>query len=68
MGFFNTTIKNEIQKVKLLGIRTAEETKIMSTHNFSIFCLLVQYADGTRELIECEAKDFQNKYMKYIEM
>lgn len=67
MGLFGKTEK-EIQKVKLLGIRTAEQTKVLSTHNFSIFCLLVQYVDETRELVECEAKDFQNKYMSYIEM
>jgi len=66
MGFFNNNSK-EIKKVKLLGIRTAEQTKILGTYNSSLFCLLVLYSDNSKELVECESKEFQKKYINYIE-
>lgn len=68
MGFFIAKTEKEIQKVKLLGIRTTEQTKVFSTVNSSMYCMIVLYTDGTKELIECESKEFQNKYMSYIEM
>lgn len=67
MGFFGKEQKQEkqISKVKVLGIRTGEETRVLATVNSSIYCLLVLYADGTRDLIECEYKNMQ-KYLNFI--
>lgn len=66
MGLFGGI--KEIKKVKFLGVRTAEQTKILGTHNSSLYCLIVQYTDDTRVLIECDSKEFQNKYINYIDM
>lgn len=67
MGLFSNSQK-QVQKVKLLGIRTAEQTKVFSTVNSSLFCVLVLYVDGTKELVECEAKEFQKNYINFIEI
>lgn len=68
MGFFNIQLEKEIKKVKLLGIRTAEQTKVFSTVNSSMYCMIVLYTDGTKELIECESKEFQKKYLNFVDM
>lgn len=54
-----------IKAVKVLGVRTAEQTKIISTVNSSVYCCLVLYEDGTRGLLELEAKEMK-KYLQYI--
>ena len=41
-----------INRVVVLGVRTAEQTKIFATHNYSIYCLMVEYENGHRELVE----------------
>jgi len=64
MGLFSA---KEISVVKVLGVRTAEETKVLATVNSTIYCLLIVYTDGTRELEEVEAK-FMKKYLEYIEV
>lgn len=68
MGFFDTPKVKEIKKVKLLGIRTAEQTKVLGTWNSSLYCLLIIYADNSRDLVECESKEFQKKYLEYLEI
>lgn len=68
MGLFTATPEKVIKKVKLLGIRTAEQTKVFSTVNSSMYCMIVLYTDGTKELIECESKEFQKKYLNFVEM
>lgn len=62
---FNNPLK-KIERVCVLGVRTAEQTKLMATYNSSIYCLLVIYTNGTRELIECDSKEM-SKYLDYIE-
>lgn len=47
MGFFSNKPEKQIQKVKLLGIRTTEQTKVLSTVNTSMYCMIVLYTDGT---------------------
>ena len=46
-----------IVKVKLLGVRTAVNTGVLATWNSTLFCFLIQRADGSRELIECKKDD-----------
>ena len=66
MGLFSSS--KQITKVKVLGIRTAEQTKILATYNSSLYCLLVLYSDNSRELVECESKEFEKKYINYVEI
>ena len=55
----------KIQAVKVLGIRTAEETKVLATYNSSVYCILVIYNDGSRELLELPYKKM-GQYVPYI--
>ena len=65
MGFFN---QQPIKKVKVLGIRTAEETKIFHNVNSAQYSLLILDEDGSRGLVECEAKELIKKYIDYIDI
>ena len=60
-------VGRKIQAVKVLGVRTAEETKILATYNATVYCLLIQYSDGSRSLFECNTKEMA-KYIDYIAM
>ena len=55
----------KIQAVKVLGVRTAEETKVLATYNSTIYCLLVIYSDNSRELLELPYKKMA-QYVPYI--
>jgi len=64
MGVFT----KDIARVKVLGVRTAHETKVFATYNFGIYCLLIQYMDGSLELKEVDGNGGKmNKYLPYIE-
>lgn len=59
MGLFDRK-KSEpspVVKVKLMGVRTAENTGVMATYNSTLYCFLLQRADGSRELVEYSHKD-----------
>lgn len=42
----------DVLKARIVGVRTAEQTKVMATYNFGIYSILVQYVDGSKELVE----------------
>lgn len=44
-----------IKKVKVLGIRTAEETGVFATWNFTMYSVLIIYDNGKREVVECKS-------------
>lgn len=67
MGLFNKPESKQIAKVKVLGVRTAENTGIFATYNSAVYCVLVEYNDGTRAVDECSAKGME-KYLSYIDM
>lgn len=54
-----------IERVHVLGIRTAEQTKVFATYNSSVYSILVIYDTGEREILECDIKEM-NKYINYI--
>jgi hypothetical protein len=64
-----TKVIRTIKTVKLLGTRTAAETRILATYNFTVYSFLVVYDDGEREVVECQngSKVF-NKLLPYIEV
>lgn len=41
-----------IRKVKVLGVRTAEETKVFATYNYSIYSLLIIFKNGRQQVSE----------------
>lgn len=70
MGLLND-LKNPkppegLERVKVLGVRTAEETKVMATYNSTIYCCLLIFADGHRELIETNGNGMKT-YLPFIE-
>lgn len=62
MGFLSA---GRIQCVVVLGVRTAEQTKVIATYNSSVYCLMVEYEDGSRKLVECNAKEME-RYLPYV--
>lgn len=67
MGFFGTKT-NGIKRIKIVGVRTAQQTKVMATYNYGIYSLLIEFTDGHRELVEEEADGRNMKaYLPYIE-
>lgn len=61
--------QGKIIKAKLLGIRMAQETKVISTVNSSSYCFLVEYESGLREVLEMGADDKRFSTLLYfIEM
>ena len=57
MGIFgpsNLYNGKRVARAKVIGVRTAEQTKIMATYNYGVYSLLVQYEDGSVEIVEEE--------------
>ena len=57
-----------VARVKVLGIRTAMESRAFSSVNFGIYTLLIEYMDGRREIIEVDKVSALQKYAKYMSM
>lgn len=69
MGLFSQKEEKKIAKVKLLGVRTTEQTKVLGTYNSTMYCFLIEYTDGSREIAEHEAKEKEIKeLLHYINM
>ena len=51
----------------VLGVREAEDTKLLATVNSTMYSLLVAYNDGSRELLELDAKGM-SQYLYLIPM
>ena len=64
MGLF--TSKTAVRAV-VLGVRTAEETKVLATYNSAVYSLLVEYSDGSRDILELDTKGMK-PYLKLIPM
>lgn len=54
-------------KAMVLGVRSAEQTKVLATYNSTMYSLLVEYSDGSREIMELDAKEMK-PYLKLIRM
>lgn len=67
MGLFSGSQGKSISVVKVLGVRTAEETKVMATYNSTVYCILIVYSDDSRELLEVDSRSMK-KYLAYIEV
>ena len=44
-------VKN-VNRAKIVGVRTAQDTKMLATYNYGIYSVLVEYNDGSRTLSE----------------
>lgn len=54
-------VKPKIKSAKVLGVRTAEQTKILATYNYTVYSILIIYEDDTREVIECDGDSAEFK-------
>lgn len=61
-------LASNVSQVKVLGIRTAMESRAFSSVNFGIYTLLIEYSDGHREIIEVDKVSALQKYAKYMSM
>lgn len=64
MGLLSSTT---IKRVKVLGVTRAQETKVLATYNSAVYSILIEFENGSRSLLEVEAKQMQ-KYINYIDM
>lgn len=64
MGIFTMNVS----RVKVLGIRTAMQSKAFSEVNYGVYTLLIEYNDGHREIVEVDRLSALQKYANYIEM
>lgn len=71
MGFFGPSdIYNgkRVVRVKVIGVRTAEQTKVLGTYNFGIYSFLVEYEDGSVDIAEEQMKSPGMKtLMRFVE-
>ena len=69
MALFGKKEVKTISKVKLLGVRTAEQTKVLGTVNSTLYCFLVEYTDGDRAILEYGPSDKEiNELLYKIDM
>ena len=66
MALFGKNEARTISRVKLLGIRTAEQTKVLATYNSTLYCFLVEYDNGDRAILEYHAGDKEIKELLYM--
>ena len=57
MGFLDQFKPKEIVAAKIVGVRTAEDTKVLSTWNYGVYSFLVMYEDGTLNVLESKPGD-----------
>ena len=68
MGFLSQQKQEKpISRVKVLGVTRTFDTKLVTTINTTVYCLLVEYEDDTRRRVECEFNDM-SKYLPYIDI
>lgn len=61
--------KREIKLVKILGTRTALETKVFARYNFTIYSILIVFKDGGRQVVEVQSNTpLFNELIKYIKV
>lgn len=63
MGIFGQ--KKQIQRAKIIGVRTAEDTKTLVTVNYGVYCFLVEYTDGTCGV--AESKPGENHWSELMQ-
>ena len=60
--------KDPIKRVKVLGVRTGEFSTGFRRKVGTIYCLVVEYEDGTRDLVDCDMEDFHERFIDYIDL
>ena len=63
MAFINPA--KQIERVRVLGIRTAEQTKVLATYNSPIYSILILYSNGMKAIKECNITEME-KYVNFI--
>lgn len=58
---------SRINRIKVLGVRTEVDMRLFWHVNYGVYCLLVEYANGDRKLIEVRF-DKMDKYVPYLDI
>lgn len=60
--------KKEIRRVKIIGVRTAMESKTLWTENYGVYSFLIEYTDGSCAIKEAQlGKPDMAQLMQYIQ-
>jgi len=57
MGFMDQFKPRPIVRAKVIGVRTAEDTKGLTTFNYGVYSFLVQRDDGSVDIVESQKGD-----------
>lgn len=60
-------LPSKINRVKVLGVRTEVDVRVLWHVNYSVYSLLIEFQNGDRKLIEVRL-DKMDKYLPYIDM
>ena len=67
MGFMDKFKPKPVKLAKIIGVRTAEQSKALSDVNFGVYSFLVECTDGTVEVREAAYRsDAFNELMQYV--
>ena len=60
-------LPGRINRVKVLGVRTEVDARVLFHVNYSVYSLLIEFQNGDRKLLEVR-QDKMDKYLPYIDM
>lgn len=65
MGFLSG---KKIVRTLIVGVRTAQDTKMFATYNYGVYSFVVEYDNGSREIVEVKGNDPKAKeYLMYLD-
>lgn len=65
MGIFTS---KKIVRTLIVGVRMAQDTKVFATYNYGMYSFVVEYDNGSREIVEVKGNDPKVKeYLMYLD-
>lgn len=65
MGIFTS---KKIVRTLIVGVRMAQDTKVFATYNYGMYSFVVEYDNGSREIVEVKGNDPKAKeYLMYLD-
>lgn len=58
----------EIKRIKVLGVRVGDQMSGLIPFNSTVYCLMMIYRDGSKEVVECGLQEMNGFYVNYIEI
>lgn len=68
MGLFGNKDVKRVVRAKVIGVRTAENSGMLTTYNYGVYSLLIEYDNGARDIVEAKLGSKEMAfYIDYIE-